>query len=72
MSFEQALLRLDLHFPLNTWLQYVAQRQLQYETRNIYVLGFGVPNIIVLKLLRYKHMNFSNSIQVLVRCNNIK
>ena len=30
---------------VNTWLQYIAQRQLQGETRSIYVLGFGAPCI---------------------------
>ena len=29
------LLQLHLHSRLNTWLQYIAQRQLQDETRNI-------------------------------------
>ena len=29
----------------STWLQYIEQRQLQAETRNIYVLGFGVAYI---------------------------
>ena len=35
-----ALLQLHLHSQLNTWLQWTGQRQLQDETRNIYVLGF--------------------------------
>ena len=31
------------HPPLNTWLQWmIGQKQLQDETRNIYVLGMGV------------------------------
>ena len=30
---------------LNTWLQWIGQRQLQDETRNIEVLGFGEPYI---------------------------
>ena len=30
-----------LHSRLNTWLQWIGQRQLQDETRNIYVLGFS-------------------------------
>ena len=29
------------HFPLNTWPQWIGQRQLQNETRNIQVLVFG-------------------------------
>ena len=37
----------QLHFqsPLITFLQYIAQRQLQAETRNIWVLGFGASYI---------------------------
>ena len=37
-----ALLQLHLHPRLNTWFQWIGQRQLQDETRNISVLGFGV------------------------------
>ena len=40
-----ALFQLHLHSPLNTWLQYMAQRQLQTETRIIWVLGFGAAYI---------------------------
>ena len=29
----------------NTWFEYIAQKQLQTETKNIYVLGFGAPYI---------------------------
>ena len=36
-----ALLQLHLHSGLNTCLQWIGQRQLQDETRNISVLGFG-------------------------------
>ena len=35
------LLQLYLDSRLDTWLQWIEQRQLQDETRNIYVLGFG-------------------------------
>ena len=35
----------QLHSSLNTWLQYIAQKQLQAETRNIQVLGFGATYI---------------------------
>ena len=35
-----AVLQLHLHFRLNTWLQWIGLRQLQDETRNIWVLGF--------------------------------
>ena len=36
-----ALLKLHLHSQLNTWLQWIEQRQLQDETRNTYVRGLG-------------------------------
>ena len=39
------LLQLCLHSQLNTWLQWVGQRQQQDETRNICVLGLGVTYI---------------------------
>ena len=45
-----ALLQLHLHSPLDTWLQYIAQRQLQAETRYIWVWGFGA--FLILKTLR--------------------
>ena len=41
--------QLHLHFPLNTHLQYIAQRQLQAETRNIWILGIGT---FILEILR--------------------
>ena len=40
-----ALLQLHLHSPLNTWLQYVAQRQLQAESRSIWVFRFSASYI---------------------------
>ena len=40
-----ALLQLHLHSRLNTWLQWIGQYQLQDETRNIKLLGFGAPYI---------------------------
>ena len=40
-----ALPQLHLHSPLNTWLQYVARRQLQADSRSIWVSGFGVTYI---------------------------
>ena len=40
-----ALLKLHLHSQLNTWLQWIKQRQLQDETRNIYVWGLGASYI---------------------------
>ena len=48
MSLEhlkQVILKLHLHSPLNTRLQQIAQRQLQDDRRNIWVLGLGVPYI---------------------------
>ena len=40
-----ALLQLHLHSPLNTWFEYIAQRQLQAETGNSEALGFGASYI---------------------------
>ena len=40
-----ALLQLHLRSRLNTWLHWIEQRQLQDETRNIQIWGFGVPHI---------------------------
>ena len=40
-----ALLQLHLHSQLNTWLQWIGQRQLQDKTRNIYVSGLGASYI---------------------------
>ena len=40
-----ALLQLHRHSQLNTWLQYIVQRQLQAEKRNIQVLAFGASYI---------------------------
>ena len=44
-SYCRQLLQLHLHSRLYTWLQYIAQWQLQDEMRNISVLGFDVPYI---------------------------
>ena len=35
----------DLHSQLNTWLQWIGQKQLQDETGNVYVLGLGAAYI---------------------------
>ena len=40
-----ALLQLYLHSQINIWLQWIGQRQLQDETRNICVLGLGASYI---------------------------
>ena len=42
--FKQ-MIRKHLHFSLNAWFLYVAQRKLQAKTRHIEVLGFGAPYI---------------------------
>ena len=34
-----------LHSQLNTWLQWVGQRQPQDKTRNVYAWGLGAPYI---------------------------
>ena len=54
-----ALLQLRLHSRLNTWLQWIGQKQLQDETRNIYVLVFGVSYIRGLAV-----SNFSGTVNV--------
>ena len=40
-----ALLQLHLHSQLSTWLQWIGQRQLQDETRNIWGGGLGASYI---------------------------
>ena len=40
-----ALLQLHLHSQLNTWVQWIGQQQLQDETTDIKVLGFGAAFI---------------------------
>ena len=45
------VLQLHLHSQLNTWLQWIGQRQLQDETRNIHVLGLGASYIRELTVL---------------------
>ena len=39
------LVQLHLRSRLNTWLQWITQRRLQDETRNILVSGLGAPYI---------------------------
>ena len=39
------LLQLHLHSQLNTWLQWIGQRQQQAETRNIYIWGMDASYI---------------------------
>ena len=45
-----ALLQLYLHSPFNTWLQYIAHRPLQAETRNIWDLVH-----LLLDILQYSN-----------------
>ena len=51
-----ALLQPHLHSRLNTWLQWIEQRQLQGETRNILVLGLCAPDIRGLTVSSEKHL----------------
>ena len=46
-----ALLQLHLHSRLSIWHQYIAQRQLQGETRNILFLIFDTR--LILEIWRY-------------------
>ena len=48
-----ALLQLHLHSQLNTWLQWIGQRPLHDETRNIYVLGLDVSYIRELTVITH-------------------
>ena len=59
------LLQLHLHSPLNTWLHWIGQRQLQDKTRIIEVLGFDAPSIrgfTVFQHVRLQHI-FNHQIQ---------
>ena len=50
--------QLHLNSQLNTWLQWIDQRQLQDETRNIYVWRLGVAYIRDLRVLPIFHCSF--------------
>ena len=52
---HSALLQLHLHSRLNTWLQWIEQRRLQDETRNIEVFRFGGAYIRGLMVYVYVH-----------------
>ena len=60
-----ALLQLHIHSQLNTWLQWIGQRQLQDETRTIYVLELSgsyirqltVNNLGAIGGLRTRNLN---------------
>ena len=60
-----ALLQLNLHSRLKTWLQWIGQRQLEHETRNIKVLGFGETYIRGLtsmwEQIYFNHMHHFNT-----------
>ena len=47
LSYKPHLLQPHLHSRLSTWLQWIEQRQMQDETRNIYALGFGIRGLTV-------------------------
>ena len=48
-----ALLQLHLHSRLDIWLRWIGQRQLQDETGNIWVWGFGASYIIDFTVFGY-------------------
>ena len=54
-----ALLQLHLHSRLNTWLHWIGQRQLQDETRNIEVWGFGAAYIRYFTVVLSTFMSYS-------------
>ena len=60
-----ALLQLHLHSRLNTWFQWIEQRQLQDKTRNIQVLGFGATYIRVLTVCPEIINNYDGNISAL-------
>ena len=57
-----ALLKLQRHSRLNTWLLRIVQRQLQDETRNIYVLVFGTAYIRDLTVYNRGHHQTNQAI----------
>ena len=63
-----ALLQLHLHSRLNTWLQQIAQRQLQDETRHI--LGFGASYIRDLTVYADHYANSSAVIRTTIMPRN--
>ena len=57
---QQVLLQLHLHSGLNTGLQWIGQRQLEDETRNIKISGFGatyIRDFTVLLMIQYMGCN---------------
>ena len=63
------VVHLHLHSQLNTWLQWIGQRQLQHEKRNINIWGLGASYIreltvtpvdgltaILLKVWKFQHI----------------
>ena len=61
-----ALLQLHLQYGLNTWLQWLGQRQLQDEARNISVLGFGATYIRDLTVIRVITPGSPTSVEIFV------
>ena len=60
--------KLHLHSPLNTWFQYIAQRQVHAKTRNIYLFGFGASYI---RYSRYIWTNYYHLALNTYMCNTI-
>ena len=60
-----ALLQLHIYVRLKTWLQWIGQRQLQDETRNILVLGFGVTYIRGMTFILQKSIHIIYSITMI-------
>ena len=54
---QSTLLQLHFHSRYNTWLQWIGQRQLQDQARDIYILWFGVSYITGLTVLIYRHFD---------------
>ena len=48
LSYKPHLLQPHLHPRLGTWPQWIEQRQMQDETRNIYALGFSIRGLTVM------------------------
>ena len=52
-----ALLQLHLHSQLNTWVQWIGQQQLQDETTDIKVFGFGAAYIRDLTVCKHQDLH---------------
>ena len=58
------LLQLHLHSWLNTWLHWIGQRQLQDQTRNIKILGFGAFYIRGLTVFTFLLLSFHSLLKL--------